>query len=365
LQRDGYHTMHIGKWHLGESPHFQPQRVGFDESLGFLWGASKYLRASDPNVENSIQQFDPIDKWLWPNLPFAVLYNGSTWFEPSEYMTDYLGKQAVAAIDANANRPFFMYLAFNAPHTPLQALKSDYDALPQITDHRLRVYAAMIRALDRNVGRVMDELKAKGLDQNTLVFFTSDNGGANYIGLPEINKPFRGWKATFFEGGVHTPFFIRWPATIQAGTTYDKPISHFDIFATAAGAANAPLPTDRIIDGVNLIPYVTGQNTSNPHDFLFWRSGDYKTVLDHGYKLQVSARPNRIWLFNLTNDPNEHHDLSAEMPDKVTEIRAKLDAFNQTQSPPLWASLLEAPIAIDHPLGFPDSPKDDYIYWAN
>jgi len=149
--------------------------------------------------------------------------------------------EAVKAIRANRNRPFFMYLAFNAPHTPLQAAKADYDALPQIKDHRLRVYGAMVRSLDRNIGRVLDELKAQGLDENTLVIFTSDNGGANYIGLPEINKPYRGFKATFFEGGVHVPFFVRWPKALPAGTRTDVRAMHIDIFPTVADAAGGSM----------------------------------------------------------------------------------------------------------------------------
>ncbi|MFI5351564.1 MAG: sulfatase-like hydrolase/transferase [Candidatus Binatales bacterium] len=183
LKTRGYHTVFLGKWHLGETPEAAPNARGFDESLGFLAGASMYLRKDDPQAENSYQDFDPIDKFLWANLSFAVTNNGSRRFYPSEYMTDYLGDEAVKAINANHNRPFFLYLAFNAPHTPLQALKSDYDALPQIRDHRLRVYGAMVRALDRNVGKALDALAENGLDQNTLVFFTGDNGGANYIGL--------------------------------------------------------------------------------------------------------------------------------------------------------------------------------------
>src|SRR5262249_28270198 len=147
---------------------------------------------------------------------------------------DYLGNEAAKAIAANRNRPFFLYFAPNAPHTPLQALRSDYDALPQIAEHRLRVYAAMIRALDRNVGRVLDALAANGLEENPLVFFSSDNGGANYIGLPDINRPYRGWKMTFFEGGMHSPFFLKWPAALRAGTTFGAPVAQIDIFPTAA-----------------------------------------------------------------------------------------------------------------------------------
>ena len=280
-------------------------------------------------------------------------------------MTDYLGDEAVRAINANRNRPFFMYLAFNAPHVPLQALKSDYDALPQINDHRLRVYGAMVRALDRNVGHVMSALEENGLDKNTLVIFTSDNGGANYIGLPNINRPYRGWKATFFEGGIHVPFFMRWPAKIAAGSKYNLPIAHTDIFATVAAAAGAPLPTDRVMDGVNVIPFVTGASTGSPHSTLFWRSGSYKTLLDGEWKLQVSARPQKMWLFDLKTDPTEHANLASSQTAKLKEMVEVLDGIDSQQAKPLWPSLLEGPIDIDHPLSFPQHPNDEYIYWSN
>lgn len=365
LKTRDYHTMFFGKWHLGETDATRPDKRGFDETLGFLAGASMYLRANDPAVENSVQDFDPIDKFLWANLPFAVTRNGSYRFYPSEYMTDYLGDEAVKAINANRNRPFFIYLAFNAPHVPLQALKSDYDALPQITDHRLRVYGAMIRALDRNVGHVMSALKENGLDQNTLVIFTSDNGGANYIGLPYINRPYRGWKATFFEGGIHVPFVMRWPAKIAAGTKYNLPIAHTDIFATVAAAAGAPLPADRVMDGVNVIPFVTGSSMGSPHTTLYWRSGSYKTLLDGEWKLQVAARPDKMWLFDLKMDPTEHTNLASRETAKLKEMVQTLTGIDRQQAKPLWPSLLEGPIDIDHPLSYPQHPDDDYVYWSN
>jgi arylsulfatase A-like enzyme len=365
LKTRGYHTMFFGKWHLGETPQAAPNARGFDESLGFLAGASMYLRKHDPDAENSYQDFDPIDKFLWANLSFAVINNGSRRFYPSEYMTDYLGDEAVKAIHANRNRPFFIYLAFNAPHTPLQALKSDYDALPQIQDHRLRVYGAMVRALDRNVGQVLNALRADGLDQNTLVFFTSDNGGANYIGLPDINRPYRGWKATFFEGGIHVPFFMKWPAKIRAGTIYPLPVAHVDMFSTAAGAAGAPIPTDRVMDGVNVLPFIEGVSARTPHGTLFWRSGPYKTVLDGGWKLQIDDKPNKIWLFNLKDDPTEHHNLAESNPQQVQVLMKDLDQIDAQQAKPLWPSLLEGPIDIDHPLSYPESDNDDYVFWSN
>ena len=154
---------------------------------------------------------------------------------------DYLSDQAAAAIKANRNRPFFIYLAYNAPHTPFQATKADYDALSAVRDQRTRVYGAMIRALDRGVGRVMTALTAQGLDDNTIVIFTNDNGGAWYAGLPNINRPYRGWKGTFFEGGIRVPFFMRWPTKIASGGQVSMPIQFIDVLPTLAAAGGAPL----------------------------------------------------------------------------------------------------------------------------
>ena len=365
LKAKGYRTLLLGKWHLGGTPTSRPGAQGFDEFLGFLPGASMYLDPDDPRIVNSKQDFDPIDRFLWANLPFAVRKDTGARFAPKEYMTDYLADEAVKAIHANRNRPFFMYLSFNAPHTPLQALKSDYDALSGIENHRLRVYAAMIRALDRGVGKVLDELKKEGLDDNTLVIFTSDNGGANYIGLDNINKPYRGWKATFFQGGIRVPFFMRWPSHIPAGSRYAEPVAHVDIFGTAAAAAGVAEPQDRIMDGRNLLKFANGEETRDPHKSLYWRSGDYKVLLSGDWKLQSSQRPRKDWLFNLKNDPTERNNLASSQPEKLAEMKAKLAQVDAGQAKPLWPSLLEGPIAIDHPLGEPDKPDDEYIYWSN
>ncbi|MBI1211816.1 MAG: sulfatase-like hydrolase/transferase [Alphaproteobacteria bacterium] len=366
LKTVGYHTIAFGKWHLGETAQTRPEARGFDEYLGFLAGASMYFPAGDPRAEESRQDFDPIDKFLWANLPYAVVNNsGPHRFAPSEYMTDYLADETVKAIGANKNRPFFMYVAFNAPHTPLQALKSDYDALPQIQNHRLRVYAAMIRALDRGVGKILDAVKANGLDDNTLIFFTSDNGGANYIGLPDINKPFRGWKMTFFEGGIRVPFFIKWPAKITKGDMYSGAVGHVDIFATAAAAAGAAMPSDRKMDGVNLMPFILGTSQGSPHQTMFWRSGGYRVLRAGDWKLQVSDELKKSWLFDMKNDPTEKTNLVDSQPDKLAELRAELDKINAEQAKPLWPSLLEGAVAIDHPLDAPEQPGEEYIYWAN
>lgn len=363
LRGAGYHTGHIGKWHLGRANGMAPHEQGFDESL--LMASGLYLPEDDPNVVNSKQDFDPIDRFLWAGMRYAASFNGGDAFEPGGYLTDYYTDEALKFIEANRNRPFFLYLAHWAPHTPLQALKADYDALDHIESHRERVYAAMIRALERSVGRVLDELDELGLADNTLVLFTSDNGGAHYIGLPDVNDPFRGWKITFFEGGIHVPFFARWPARLPAGTTFSEPVHGFDLFATAAAAAGAPLPADRPMDGVDLVPFARGEVGGAPHDALFWRSGHYRVVMADGWKLQTTERPPATWLFDMNADPTEQNNLAAELPERVARMKAMLAAHDAEQAPPAWPSLIEAPIPIDKDLSQPVTPDDEYIYWPN
>ena len=355
--------MHIGKWHLGGTPELRPQNQGFDESLFMESGL--YMREDDPQVVNSKQDFDPIDKFLWPNMRYAASYNGGDWFEPRGYLTDYYTDEAVNSIHANRNRPFFLYLAHWAVHTPLQAAKSDYDALAEISDHRERVYAAMVRALDRSVGRVVQALKDEGLEDNTLIVFTSDNGAPNYIGLPEVNKPYRGWKLTYFEGGMHVPYAAKWPGHIPAGSVYGPPVSSLDILPTAAAAAGAALPADRPIDGVDLMPYLLGRNGSPAHEVLFWRDGSYQVVIARGWKLQRAQRPDKAWLYHLEVDPTEQTNLAGKEPAKLAELAALLDAHNKEMKEPAWPSFLEMPVAVDKTLDQPESPDDEYVYWQN
>ncbi len=365
LQGAGYHTVHLGKWHLGDSPQFRAYAHGFAESLSLQHGGSMYLAADDPKVVNARQEFDPIDRFLWAAHPWGLRMNAGPVFKPAGYLTDVLTDEAVKVIDANKHRPFFMYLAYNAPHTPLQATREDYDALAAIPDHTTRVYAAMIRSLDRNIGRVLKALKDQGLDDNTLVIFTSDNGGAHYVGIDGLNKPYRGWKATFFEGGMHVPYFMRWPGVITPGQSYGAPVSHFDIFATAAAVAGVPVPRDRIIDGANLLPFVRGQAQGVPHRELFWRSGDYRVVRQGDWKLQVTNLPQQDWLYNLADDPGERNNLAASQGAKVAELKALLNQFNAQQAKPLWPSLAEAPIPLDKTLKAPQAAEDAYVYFAN
>ena len=363
LKDSGYHTAHIGKWHVGRGEGMTANEQGFDESL--LMASGLYLPDGDPRGVSAKLDFDPIDQFLWSAMQFAASFNEGSNFEPPNYLTDYYTDEAVKVIEANKDRPFFLYLAHWTPHTPLQASREDYDALPQIELHRERVYAAMIRSLDRSVGRVLEALRENGLEENTIVIFTSDNGGAHYIGLPEVNAPFRGWKITFFEGGIHVPYLIKWPTKIAPGTIVEEPAHHFDIFTTAATAAGAAIPTDRPIDGVDLVAHATGDASGTTHEQLFWRSGTSASALVDGWKLTVSDPPGRTWLFDMANDPHENRDLSEARPEKVALIRAAMDAHNAEQQPPSWPSGGDMPIPIDNDITVPESETDEFIYWSN
>ncbi len=367
LDQRGYHSVALGKWHLGGGEGMTPNEQGFDEFLGFLPGGAMFMEEGDSQVVNSKQDFDPIDKFLWANLKYAVRFNDGERFKPDSHMTDYLSRQAVQVIEANRNRPFFLYLAYNAPHTPLQAEKNDYDALHHIDDHTERTYAAMIRGLDRGIGNVLEALEDHGLSDNTVVIFTSDNGGASYVGLPDLNKPYRGWKITFFEGGIHTPYFIQWPAKIAAGSRYDSAVAHVDIFSTALAAAGVEPPNDRVIDGINILDYALRKPQPVLSRPIFWRTGGYKVVLQDGWKLQLQEQNDKTWLFNLNEDPTEQINLSLseEHSDTLKTLREILYELDSQMVEPLWPRLIEASVAVDYTID--KLPDEDYesILWSN
>ena len=365
LASKDYHSILLGKWHLGESEGYTPNDRGFDEFLGFLAGAAMFAEYDDPAMIKSIQEFDGIDQFLWPNLTFAVRYNKEQRFKPDEYMTDYLSHQAVRAIEANKDRPFFMYLSYNAPHTPLHAMKSDYDSLSMIESHTERVYGAMMLSLDRGIGKVIDAVEAAGIGDNTLIIFSSDNGGADYVGLPNLNAPYRGWKMTFFEGGTHVPFFMRWPNRIEAGTEYQRPVTHIDIFSTIAAAAEVSVPTDREIDGVDLLPFVTGDRSEDPHEAIFWRTGTYRAVRSGDWKLQLSDPDETPFLYNLAVDPTEQNNLAATSPMELERLKSMIQEGMSNWQPPLRPPLVRGPNYPDKHLNEPLDNEDIPVYWYN
>jgi uncharacterized sulfatase len=362
LRDAGYHTAHIGKWHLGRANGMAPHDQGFNESL--LMASGLYLPQDHPRVVNSRQDFDPIDRFLWSALQYSASFNGSAAFEPGGYLTDYYTDEAIEVIEANRERPFFLYLAHWAPHTPLQATREDYEALSHIELHRERVYAAMIRALDRGVGRVMQALKDNGVDDNTLVIFTSDNGGAGYIGIDGVNAPYRGFKIQLFEGGIHVPFFMRWPARIPAGTVVADPAHHFDIYATAAAAGDAVV--EQQLDGIDLLPFTAAQRPAGTtHHALFWLNGHYQVMLQDGWKLQTSERPQKTWLFNLNIDPTEQHNVAEQHPQRVQAMLSELAEHAAQQPAPAWPAQIESPLQIDRHGAQPWDPGGEYVYVVN
>ena len=368
LKSRGYHTAHIGKWHLGRTHGMAAHEQGFDESL--LMASGLYLPEDHPDVVNAKLDFDPIDQFLWSALTFANSYNSgdADRFEPGGYLTDYWTDESIKVIKANRHRPFFLYLAHWGIHTPLQATRADYEAVGDIQPHRLRVYAAMTRALDRSVGRVMTALEEEGLSDNTIVIFTSDNGGAGYIGLADVNAPFRGWKITHFEGGIRVPLFIKWPSQIPAGTQIDTPVAHIDVMPTVLAAVDQPLPEGRVIDGENLLPLMASDPDARAawdREPLFWSAGHNRIVRHRDWKLQVAARPEMQWLFNLAEDPTEQHNLAAERPDKLAELMALLDAHAANARPPLYPSEIEAPVPIDKDLSVPFESGDAWVSVPN
>ncbi|MFT6810919.1 MAG: arylsulfatase A-like enzyme [Saprospiraceae bacterium] len=364
LKPQGYHNIHIGKWHLGNSIKFNPTNQGFDESLG-LHSNSLFLPIDDPNVVNARLPFDPIDKFLWGNMAHAANWNGGHRFHPDGHTTDYLTNEAVKAIEANKNQPFFMYMAYWAVHTPLQANKEDYDKLSYIEDHAERVQAAMVMTVDRGVGKIRQALKDNGIDENTIIVFTSDNGAPGYIGMPEVNSPFRGWKISLFEGGIHIPYIVSWPGKIPAGQTYDGRVSNLDIFSTFAAIAGADLPTDRNLDGINIPPYLTDSIEGSPNRPLFYKDGNYSCVINDNWKLQMDGVQGKKWLFNLANDPTEQQNLVNANNEKLKELTTLLETHLSEQNTSLWPALLESPIYIDKTLDQEKTEDDEFVYWAN
>ncbi len=364
LRDAGYYTAHIGKWHLGREKEFSPNAQGFDDSL--LMASGLFLPEDHPDVVNAKLDFDPIDQFLWAAFNYAASFNDGEWFEPGGYLTDYWTDESIKVIEKNKDRPFFLYLAHWSVHTPLQATKQDYEAVGDIKPHRLRTYAAMVRSLDRSVGRILDKLEEENLLDNTIVVFTSDNGGAGYLGLPDINAPYRGWKLTLFEGGIRVPLFVSWPNGIKPGTVVEAPVAHIDLAPTLAAAGAAALPADRIIDGKNLLPYLSDKAPSEPpHDRIFWQSAYYQVVREGDFKLQRTLKPERRFLYDLAADPTEQTDLSSDRPDIVQRLTAALDAHQAEAREPLYPFVLEGPVSIDKPLNEPVGEDDLVLYWPN
>lgn len=306
----GYTTGVIGKWHLGSQPEFRPPNRGFDEFFGFLGGQHPYLPSSQ-----------------------AKLLRGTEWVQEPEYLTDAFTREAVAFIERHRQEPFFLYLSFNAVHLPLEATEKYLDRFSSIADENRRTFAAMLSALDDGVGQVLAKLRETGLEEETLIGFLSDNGG--YAGNTSRNDPLRGHKDQVFEGGIRVPFLVQWTGHLPAGQVYEHPVISLDLAATALAAAGGPLPEELQLDGVNLLPYLTGANSAPPHDRLYWRYGTQQALRAGDWKM-VKWGDNPPQLYNLAEDIGESHNLAAGQPDKLQELQADYEAWNAQLIDPLW-----------------------------
>jgi arylsulfatase B len=256
------------------------------------------------------------------------------------YLTDALTREALSFIERHRREPFFLYLSYNAVHSPKQGARSYMERFRRIEDMHRRVFAAMLGNLDDSIGAVLKKLRACGLEERTLIFFLSDNGGPTRE-LTSSNAPLRGGKGSLYEGGIRIPFILQWKGTIPAGKVYSRPVISTDVFATACAAAGAPLPEGRRMDGVNLLDYLSGKNVGDPHDVLFWRMGRKGALRRGDWKLvrqeaRGAGKP-RIQLFNLARDIGEEEDLGRKVPAKLRELRELWENMSSEMVDPVWS----------------------------
>lgn len=313
LKAAGYSTCAVGKWHLGEKPEYHPTKRGFDEFYGTLSNTPYYHPRAfvDSRISEEIQKITDNDF----------------------YTTDAYGDRAVDWLDKQKDKPWFLYLPFNAQHGPLQAPQKYLDKFAHIQDENRRTFAAMMSALDENVGKVLDKVRSMGQEENTFIVFLSDNGGPTRQ-TTSNNLPLRGFKGMTLEGGTRVPFCMQWKGKLPAGKTVETPIIQLDVLPTFLAAAGVSIDPAWKLDGVDLMPFLKGANTAKPHETLYWRFGEQWAVRHGDHKLVKSRQMGEPQLFDLASDIGEAKDLSADQPDRVKELRALYDAWDAEQAPP-------------------------------
>ncbi|EHQ28920.1 sulfatase [Mucilaginibacter paludis DSM 18603] len=337
LKKNGYATAITGKWHLGFSPQFSPLKHGFDYFFGFNEAYAWYTdTANTVNVHHK----GIMDSHIWETGNTGTSQkqrNGKSIYE-KDFYTNAIAREATAFIDRNKQRPFLLYVPFNAPHTPFQASKVDVKKYQDrgVADLNKAVYYTLISGLDNAIGQILAKVKAEGLENNTLIFFLSDNGGATYTHATS-NAPLRGGKMSLYEGGLNIPFIIKWTGHLPSGATFDRPVTSLDIFATAAAVSSSVLPANKY-DGVNLVPYLTHRDTSAPHKILYWRAGQNKAIRKGDWKLVLNLKDNITALYNLHSDKVEQNNLAAKKPGIVAQLKQDLANWEATLQAPLWPS---------------------------
>lgn len=311
MKTAGYTTIAIGKWHLGHSVDYIPNNRGFDEFYGFLGGSRSYFPLEKPNALNRLMHnTEPV--------------------EFSGYLTDVFGDKAVEYIEQYKDVPFFMYLSFNAVHTPMDAKK---EHLEKYDGHSRQKLAAMTWSLDENIGKVLDKIELEGLEENTMIWFLSDNGGAN--NNQSSNGYLKGWKGNKYEGGHRVPFMVSWQGKLPEGSIFDGLTSSLDIFATSMAAAGLEDDQGRKLDGENLLPYLKGEKKGNPHENLFWRKAEAAGVRHGVYKL-IRLQDYGSVLYDLFLDSTESHDISMEDSEMLGKLEESLLQWEKEMIAPLW-----------------------------
>ncbi len=319
MRGNGYRTLAIGKWHLGNEEKHAPLNRGFDEFYGFIGGHRSFF---------SIKGDVPADEKLHNNK--SIVPEDSV-----TYLTDMWTDKAISFMKKKSDKPFFIYLAYNAVHTPVDAKKEYWDKFSSIADSGRRSYAALMASLDDNVGRLRQTLKENELDENTLILFLNDNGGAT--NNSSDNGALRGMKGSVWEGGVRVAMSMIWKNTLPHNVDYDLPVNSLDFLPTALAAAGGKQVGKNKLDGVNLIPFVYGKNEEAPHKALFWRRGISAAVREGNWKL-IRVETDPILLFDLSKDLSETKNVAKENPEIVKQLLNKLAGWEKGLSKPHWSS---------------------------
>jgi arylsulfatase A-like enzyme len=332
LRAVGYKTGLIGKWHLGFSKDHHPQERGFDEFFGFLVGAHNYAlnKDAEPRFASTMSR--------------NLIYRGKQVQKLDGFATELFTSEAIDFMKRHKDEPWFLYLAYNAVHTPLEIDPKLKERVPaDVKDPDRRGYLALLIGLDDALGRVLAQLRDSGADEDTLIVFFSDNGGSGLAPFlaynAALNRPLRGNKGQTLEGGIRVPFFVAWPGTLPAGKTYDHPVVALDVLPTACAVAGVKTPANA--DGVNLIPHLSGKNAAPPHDALFWRFGPQKAVRKGNWSLvdwrDFEKKTSSGWqLYDLAKDIGQKDDLAARHPDIVAELSQAWQRWDEKNIPPLW-----------------------------
>lgn len=332
LKDAGYATALFGKWHQGFSASHHPLSRGFDEFFGFLVGGHNFMLHKDAEPEfGSAHSHD-------------MIYRGRELQHLDGYTTDLFTDETLSFIDRNKEKPWFIYLAYNAVHTPLEITEKHRARIPaSITDESRIGYLSLLLGLDDAIGRVTTHLRETKRDKDTLIFFFGDNGGSGrkpfFAYNTGVNTPLRGDKGQTLEGGVRVPFFVSWPGRVPAGKTYDLPVSTLDILPTSCAVADTK--ADARAEGVNLLPYLNGEKTAAPHESLFWRFGPQKGLRQGNWKLvdwrDHDTKTQSGWqLYDLSQDVGEKDNLASSQPEKLAELSKAWDAWNAQNVSPLW-----------------------------